>query len=540
MATERVLVVDDDAAILTLCHRILEADGYEVVDAKRGEDALAKLEAETFDLLLTDIRLPGLNGLEVTQRLRERGIELTVVTMTGYSNMEMAIQALSLGVDEFIVKPFTPESLRVHVARALEKTRLRRENTRSRTLLPLLETAQAFGAGRTRDQVYAELFDAVGKTCNAKDMLFLAVHRESDLFVVAATRGERMSEFNDLMVDEAEWNQAHSFLTEGLQQWDEAAQHRLPFGKDLAWMVSLPLAARETVLGILFFAVTTTPSQSDLEALHLIAAQASVALENVDLLGEISRAYVNVREVEQVKSEFINIAAHELRTPLAVIRGYASILHERLDEEPREYADQILQCADRLQRIADDMLNLKYLETGQVDLRLERLDVDEVIREVVNSYRPLALEREQSIELTVDRAAGDITADRAMLDLMLGSLISNAIKFSPRKSRVRVSAQGDAENVTLMVQDQGKGLTPDQVEHVFEAFYQVGSSLTRQEGGLGLGLTLTRKMVRAHGGEIWIESDSKHGSSFYISLPRNAVNSGAPAHEFQVKANAAS
>lgn len=148
MATERVLVVDDDAAILTLCHRILEADGYEVVDAKRGEDALAKLEAETFDLLLTDIRLPGLNGLEVTQRLRERGIELTVVTMTGYSNMEMAIQALSLGVDEFIVKPFTPESLRVHVARALEKTRLRRENTRSRTLLPLLETAQAFGAGR--------------------------------------------------------------------------------------------------------------------------------------------------------------------------------------------------------------------------------------------------------------------------------------------------------------------------------------------------------------------------------------------------------
>lgn len=166
-----------------------------------------------------------------------------------------------------------------------------------------------------------------------------------------------------------------------------------------------------------------------------------------------SAAYVNVREVEQVKSEFINIAAHELRTPLAVIRGYASILHERLDEEPREYADQILQCADRLQRIADDMLNLKYLETGQVDLRLERLDVDEVIREVVNSYRPLALEREQSIELTVDRAAGDITADRAMLDLMLGSLISNAIKFSPRKSRVRVGSRR-RRNVTLMVQDQ--------------------------------------------------------------------------------------
>src|SRR3954468_21071511 len=111
MPTERVLVVDDDPAILMLCHRILEADGYDVVDAKRGEDALSRMEGENFDLLLTDIRLPGVNGLDVTQRLRERNSELTVVTMTGYSNMEMAIQSLSLGVDEFLVKPFTPDSL---------------------------------------------------------------------------------------------------------------------------------------------------------------------------------------------------------------------------------------------------------------------------------------------------------------------------------------------------------------------------------------------------------------------------------------------
>src|SRR5258708_34226157 len=100
MPTERILVVDDDPAILALCHRILVAEGYTVVQAKRGEEALAKLELENFDLLLTDIRLPGLNGLEVTERLRARNLDMTGVTMTGYSNMDMAIQALQLWVDK--------------------------------------------------------------------------------------------------------------------------------------------------------------------------------------------------------------------------------------------------------------------------------------------------------------------------------------------------------------------------------------------------------------------------------------------------------
>ncbi len=521
MPTERLLVVDDDAAILKLCHRILGADGYTVVEAKRGEDALAKLESETFELLLTDIRLPGLNGLDVAQRLRERGIEITVVTMTGYSNMEMAIQALSLGVDEFVVKPFTPDSLRLSVSRALEKSRLRRENLRLRTLVPLLQTAQAFAAGRTRDQVYEELFAATRQLLGADEMFFLAANRENDLYTVAAAHGAQWGALRDGVASASEWKQAHSFFSEHVQVWSDTNMPRLPFDAPLQnWIVAAPLRVRDNALGVLCVTLAQPPIQSNLDALHLIAAQAALALENVDLISEISRAYVNVREAERLKSEFINIAAHELRTPLAVIRGYASLLREQLEDELRGYADQVLQCTDRLQHIANDMLELKYLESGKVDLQMERCAVDQVVREVVNSYRPLASDREQSIELALDHAAGDLMADRAMLDVMLGSLIANAIKFSPRASQVRVTAHGDNDHVTLIVQDQGKGLTPEQAEHVFDSFYQASNSLTRQEGGLGLGLTLARKMVNAHGGKIWVESKHNHGSSFFISLPR--------------------
>ncbi|HZQ10973.1 MAG TPA: response regulator [Anaerolineae bacterium] len=525
MPTERVLVVDDDPAILTLCHRILEADGYKVVDAKRGEEALAKLEAEPFDLLLTDIRLPGLTGLEVTERLRERGLDLTVVTMTGYSNMEMAIHALSLGVDEFIVKPFTPDTLRVHVARALEKWHLRHENTRLRTLVPLLQRAQAFAGARNREQVYAELFQAARELLDTDDIAFCRASAERDSFTLVEAQGAHLSSLQDTVWFTTQLPDAAPFLSDRVQVWNEAEEKRLSFALDcLKWMISAPLRAHDKTLGLLLVARNAAPSQADIEALHLIVSQAATALENVDLLSEISRAYINARELERLKSEFINIAGHEIRTPLSILLGYAMLLHERLDGEERGFAAELVTHAQRLQRIVDDMLNLKYLEAGHVDLRLERCSVNEVVRDVVNAYRPLAAEREQSIDLSIAEQTGDVTADRAMLDLMLGNLLSNAIKFSPRKSHVRVGAEGDAQQVTLLVQDEGKGLAAEDAEHVFDAFYQAGSSLTRQEGGLGLGLTITREMVRAHHGKIWFERRSPAGSCFYISLPRDAKN----------------
>lgn len=521
MPTERVLVVDDDPAILTLCHRILEADGYEVVDAKRGEDALNKLEQETFDLLLTDIRLPGLNGLDVTQRLRERNSELTVVTMTGYSNMEMAIQALSLGVDEFLVKPFTPDSLRIHVLRALEKSRLRRENVRLRTLVPLLQTAQSFAAARTRDQVYQELFAAAKMLCRTDEMFLLDAAQNRGMVALNVAPGATLWGSEERSVTQTEWNQLAMFFEGRVQAWNEGIQPRLPFLLSAPqWMVGAPLLAHTELSGILMVVVQDAPTTADLEALRLVSAQAAAALENVELLGEISHAYIGVRQVDQLKTEFLNIAAHELRTPLVAMRENATRLHDTLADQQRAQAQQVLQSIDRLQQIADDMLNLKYLEAGEVDLRPELCAVDEVVQQVVNSYRTLALEREQSIELAVEQASGSLKADRVMLDLILGSLLSNAIKYSPRKSHLRVAASGDIQHVTLSVQDQGKGLTPEQQKHVFDAFYRAGSVVAGQESGLGLGLTLARKMVDAHGGKIWVESESNAGSCFFISLPR--------------------
>lgn len=522
MPTERVLVVDDDPVILLLCQRILQADGFAVTTVKRGEDALLKLESETFDLLLTDIRLPGLDGLEVTTRLRERGLETVVITMTGYSNMEMAIQALRLGVDEFVIKPFTPDTLRVHITRALDKANLRRENVRLRTLVPLLHTAQVFAAARSREEIYGELFDSLAAQLKSENAALLGLDNENQMLVLNAAQGPLESALGNLKLFTADLPERDAFFSDRVQYWNQRAEPRLPCANCGEWLASVALKTHNRVLGLLVVEMPKL-SASSAECLHLIAAQTAAALENVDLLAQVSEAYINLSKLDHMKSEFINVAGHELRTPLAAILGYAKLLRARAAGETYEFANEILASGERLQRIVDDMLSLKYMQQEPLDLHLEEMGVERLVADVVNAYRPLADEKGQAIDLDIAAQAGKVTADRAMLDMILGNILSNAIKFSPPNSHVRVVAEGDAEVVTFSVQDQGHGLTPEEAARVFEPFYQASDSLTRQQGGMGLGLTLTREMVRAHGGKIWVESQAHHGSAFYVMLPRKAL-----------------
>ena len=139
MAKEKILIVDDEKDVLDLCKRILETQGYNVKSTHNGYEAIDIAHNEDFDLLLTDIKMPGMSGLEIAQMLKESDPGIICVTMTGFSTMDMAINALKLGIDEFILKPFTPKELIIAVANALEKERLRIENFRLSSLIPLFE-----------------------------------------------------------------------------------------------------------------------------------------------------------------------------------------------------------------------------------------------------------------------------------------------------------------------------------------------------------------------------------------------------------------
>ena len=267
--------------------------------------------------------------------------------------------------------------------------------------------------------------------------------------------------------------------------WRERdAPQRLPIKLHLdegRMVMCAPLAFRDELDGILIALADDSArgfTPGDAEALGIITGQATVAMRNVRLLEEISQAYVSLRELDRLKSEFINIAAHEIRTPLSILLGYAFLLVENLAGSAREQMQIVIDNAERLRRVADDMLSLKYLETGEVELRLESGVVADAIDQVVEAYEGLAGERDQRLIVSGSRDAGVIIADKAMLDLMLGNLVSNAIKFSPFHSHIDIDAVGAEHEVVIGVRDQGRGLTPLEQVRIFEAFYQAGPTLT--------------------------------------------------------------
>jgi len=262
-------------------------------------------------------------------------------------------------------------------------------------------------------------------------------------------------------------------------------------------------------------------SDQDLQTLLALAAQAAIAIQNARLLSELQRAYNDLAELDQVKSDFVAVASHELRTPLNVILGYASFLKEDLHGDASEQLDIVLQSATRLRALIDDMVNLRHLDTGEArtQLEVEEFSLNGLIADAVQEFSAMAEAKRLSVGVRRPAHLAKIVADRQKIYLVLANLLSNAIKFTDAGGRVQIAVEERDAEVWVSVRDTGIGIPTDKLDKVFERFYQVESSLTRHHEGMGLGLSIAKGMVELHGGRIWAESVEGKGCSFTFALP---------------------
>ncbi len=522
MAGERVLIVDDEADVLTLCQRILVADGYRVKTVQTGYAALDLVKQQPFDLLVVDIKMPGISGLETAQAVKQLDPGIVCVTMTGYGTMDTAIEALKLGVDEFVIKPFAPEDLSISVAKALEKERLRKENIRLRSLIPLFEFNKTLLSTIEIESLLRHVLELAQSETQA-DLAILFLNEGGEIRqysqLPAPQSGDPM---RLLLLELAGWimqHQARISLRRGEAIGGQFGA--LPEALGVDYMTCIPLVAKEgRSLGTLVLGKRAVPFASgDSEFLQVMGGQAAIAIENANLFQEIQRAYNELKKLDHMKSEFINIAAHELRTPLAILMGYASIMEEEASGQEQARLGVITRNAMRLRALIDDMLNLNYLETGQAHLRLEAVDLSQLIRNVVLDMRSLFEEKSLSVEVCVPDDFPEMITDREKLDLVLVNLLSNAVKFTPEGGNVWLKAWVEGAKALVSVRESGIGIPAEEIDRIFERFYQVASSLTRQQGGTGLGLAIAKGMVELCGGRIWVESELGKGSTFTFEVP---------------------
>lgn len=260
-------------------------------------------------------------------------------------------------------------------------------------------------------------------------------------------------------------------------------------------------------------------TEEDVETLSILADMAGVAVERARLIEELQRAYDDLNELDQRKTDFIALASHELRTPLSIILGYVSFLREEADPLMAEQLDSVMEAAVRLRGLIQDMLNLQYVDAGNASLSLQAVDFVELVREVAHNNYETAQAKQQIMVLHLPVTRLTVLVDRDVMGIVLNNLLDNAVKFTPEGGRIDVSAEPKGREVWLHVQDTGIGIPPDKLDRIFRRFYQVEHHLRRRYEGLGLGLAIARELVESHNGRIWAESEEGKGSTFHVALP---------------------
>jgi signal transduction histidine kinase len=294
---------------------------------------------------------------------------------------------------------------------------------------------------------------------------------------------------------------------------------------DVYSLIATPLKSEKADPRVLIMARRDNAfAPSDSEFLAVLSGQAGIALENARLFTEIQEAYKELQTLDHMKSEFINIAAHELRTPLAILIGYATVLEEEMKDPSVQYITIINRNAMRLRALIEDMLNLKYLESGVPSLAQDQLDLTKAIAQAVEDVSLLAQEKRLTIKVDIADEFPTLIADRQKFDLIVINLLDNALKFTPEGGRITISADVNDPWAVVSLSDTGIGIPEDKIDRVFERFFQVEDSLTRAYEGMGLGLAIVRGMVNVCGGEIHVISQPGQGSTFTFTLPLDNSN----------------
>lgn len=305
-----------------------------------------------------------------------------------------------------------------------------------------------------------------------------------------------------------------------------------------------PVLAQTDMLGILFAgnqSDTFVLTEGDEELIAILTDQIGQAVKNARLFEQeyrsgqnlelevqnrtkqLSSALEEVKKISKVKSEFISAVSHELRTPLTSIKGYASILITgtvgKIPESVKERLKKINTHSDNLVKLINNLLDISRIESGRAELNFVNHDITSLIENVQDLLTPQIKQKNIQLVVRVNDNTPPLPIDVGQIERVFINLIGNAIKFTPEKGTITITAELEDKNVKISVSDTGTGIKKEHLPKLFDEFYRVDNEINQNVKGSGLGLPLAKKIVEAHHGEIWVTSQVNEGTTFYFTLP---------------------
>jgi signal transduction histidine kinase/DNA-binding response OmpR family regulator len=543
-ARTNVLIVDDLPEKLLVYTTVLEELGQNLVTARSGAEALKQVLQHDFAVILLDVNMPGMDGLETAAlvRQRKRSAHTPIIFMTAFADEVRAAEGYAQGAVDYILVPIQPEILRAKVKVFVDLFRLNQQIQRQADeRLALAEERSKRAAAEEANRALSFLARAstlLGQSLDyqvtARDVARVAVPFLADTaalvtvtpgtgnwqVILAESAAERpaVDEFagrerlpSELVaaIDRALSGDATPELLEHLPGTVE---------DEGPGSLVLPLQTRNPKKTLL--ALWRQPSSrrfrpADWNIAESLASRAAAALDNAWLYQDIQRA-------DRQKNEFLSMLAHELRNPLAPIRNALHMLRAHGPQQPQlQWArDVIDRQITHMVRLVDDLLEIARITGGKIRLQLEPVEVAATATQALEASRPLLEARQHQLHVSLPAEPLWVEGDSARLVQILTNLLNNAAKYTDDGGRIWLAVGQEKNEVVLRVRDNGIGIPADMLTSVFDLFTQVERSLDRSAGGLGIGLTLVRRLVDLHGGSVQAESDGPgRGSEFIVRLP---------------------
>ncbi len=540
----KILIVDDEKRNLDALEVMLGPTGCACVRAQSADEALLAMLKHEFAAMVLDIRMPGLNGIElatlIKQRKRTRDVPIVFLTAHLVDD-EDVLRGYGAGAVDYLSKPINADILRSKI----------------NVFIDLYRKTQALASlNETLEREVAEKQKAQEALQQANQELELRV-RERTAELTLAHRGVRENEERlRLAVETAgmaawEWNVATGAMT-----WShdpEALFGFAPgtFGPQRRLFAALHVEDRSRIEGAVDAALKSGIYEGDY---RIVRPDGSVVWitergrairrddGTVEKMVGVSRDVTREREAQQererllaserwaraeverqsrLKDEFLATLSHELRTPMNIILGWLDILGSGKPVRALEGAINVVRRNAQLQaKLIDDLLDMNRLLSGNIQLQVALVDVGAALQATMQGLKPAADAKNIGLLAPVPTQPIQVLADPRRLQQVLWNLLHNAIKFTEAGGRVECSVRRHDREVHIAVQDTGRGIASDFLPHVFERFRQEDSSPTREQFGLGLGLSIAKHLVEAHGGAIEAHSDGHgRGATFTVKLP---------------------
>ncbi len=501
MSDITILNVEDYAASREATSELLRREGFAVIEAATGAEALQLVKTVQLQLVLLDVKLPDISGHEVCRQIKADYATALIPVLqisAAYVTGQDRVRGLESGADAYLMKPVEAEEL---IA----------------TIKALLRMREAEEARRETEARYQLLFEGNSLPTlifDLETLRFLAINHAAvrhygfsrEEFLSMTIRDLRPSEDTLAMED---------FVSSGLNTIPNAAQWK--HLKRDGTILEVEIVWHELIFrgrhSLLLLAKDVTESKR-------------VEAEREELLGKEQRAREEAQAANRAKDEFLAVVSHELRAPLNAMLGWARILRStRVDDATLSHAIEIIERSARTQsKLIEDLLDTARIVTGKLRLDIQPVELRRVIESAAQVLHPAAEAKGIDIRLAFDVEREVITGDADRLQQIVWNLLSNAIKFTPNGGQVEVLLQRADPHVRLTVTDTGKGISPGYMPYIFDRFHQADSSSTRRHGGIGLGLSLVRHLVELHGGTVYAESDGEgRGATFTVNLPLRAV-----------------